>query len=110
MGYCLNEEIKSLHKNQTFELVKLPLKKRIGGCKWVYKRKEGTLRVEDIKYKTHLVEKGYGKKEGMDFNEVFSLVVQHSSIRMLFAMVAMLDLEVEQLNVKMDFQYGELEE
>ncbi|RVW71367.1 Retrovirus-related Pol polyprotein from transposon TNT 1-94 [Vitis vinifera] len=34
------EEIQSLHKNQTWELVELPEEKRIIGCKWVYKKKE----------------------------------------------------------------------
>lgn len=33
------EEMESLEKNQTLELVKLPTSKRVIGCKWVYKRK-----------------------------------------------------------------------
>jgi hypothetical protein len=46
----------------------------------------------------------------MDFNEVFSPVVRHSSIRVLLAMVALYDLELEQLDVKIAFLHGELEE
>jgi hypothetical protein len=46
----------------------------------------------------------------MDFNEIFSLVVKHSSIRVLLAMVALFDLELEQLDVKTAFLHGELEE
>ena len=42
----------------------------------------------------------------MDFNEVFSLVVKHRSIRLLFAMVANLDLALEQMDVKTVFLYG----
>ena len=34
------EEIKSLHKNQTWDLVELPQRKRVIGCKWVFKKKE----------------------------------------------------------------------
>ena len=34
------EEIQSLHKNQTWNLVELPKGKRAIGCKWVYKKKE----------------------------------------------------------------------
>ena len=35
-----------------------------------------------------MVAKGYTRKKGSDYNEVFSLVVKHSSIRILLALVA----------------------
>ncbi|KAJ8640321.1 hypothetical protein MRB53_017015 [Persea americana] len=38
----MGEEIESLHKNQTWELVKPPKGQKIVGCKWVFKKKEGT--------------------------------------------------------------------
>jgi len=37
----MTEEMKSLHKNQTWELVKPPMGWKIIGCKWVFKKKEG---------------------------------------------------------------------
>ena len=49
-------------------------------------------------------------KKCMDFNEVFSHVVKHSSIHVMLAMVAMFDLELEQLDVKTTFLHGALEE
>jgi len=42
-------------------------------------------------------------------NEVFSLVVTHSSIRVLLAMIALFELELEQLDVKTTFLHSELE-
>ena len=57
-----------------------------------------------------LVAKGYAQKEGIDYNEIFSLVVKHTSIRMLLVMVTQFDLELEQLDVKTSFLHGELEE
>ena len=66
--------------------------------------------MEDVKFKAHLVAKGYTQKEGMNFNEVFSLVVKHSSIRVLFIMVALFDLKLEQLDIKIVFLHSELEE
>jgi hypothetical protein len=71
----MNEEIESLHKNQTWELVKLP------------KKKEGIPGVEDARFKAHLVAKGYSQREGMDFNEIFSPVVKHSFIRVLLYLI-----------------------
>ncbi|XP_070019638.1 secreted RxLR effector protein 161-like [Nicotiana sylvestris] len=41
--------------------------------------------------------------EGIDYNEVFSLVVKHTSIRVLLDLVALHDLELEQLYVKTAF-------
>ena len=104
----MNEEIKSLHQNRTWDLVKPPSGKKIVGCKWVFKRKEGIPGVEDARYKARLVAKGYSQVHGVDFNDVFSPVVKHSSIRVLLALVAMYDLELEQLDVKTAFLHVNL--
>ncbi|GKV27145.1 hypothetical protein SLEP1_g36348 [Rubroshorea leprosula] len=106
----MTEEIESLHKNQTWKLVKPPKGQRIVGCKWVFRRKEGILGVETPRFKARLVVKGFTQREGIDFHEVFSPVVKHSSIRVLLAMVTLYDLELEQLDVKTSFLHGELEE
>lgn len=73
-------------------------------------QEEGTSGVDNVKYKSRLIAKGYGQKEGVDFNKVFSPVVKHSSIRVMLVMVTMFDLELEQLDVKIDFLHGELKE
>ena len=57
-----------------------------------------------------MVAKSYSQTESVDFNEVFSPVVKHTSIRVLLAMVAWFNLELEQLDVKIAFLHGELEE
>lgn len=107
---AMTEEIESLHKNQTWELVRPPTDQKIVGCKWVFKKKQGTPGVEDLRYKARLVAKGYTQRYGVDFNQVFSPVVKHSSIRLLLAVVARFNLELEQLDVKTAFLHGELEE
>ena len=65
---------------------------------------------EPARYKARLVSKGYSQISGIDFNDVFSPVVKHSSIRTLLSIVAMRDYELEQLDVKTAFLHGELEE
>ena len=99
----------SLLENKTWELVKLLKGRRALQKKWVYKIKhegEG----EKKRYKARLVVKGFAQKEGIDFNEIFSPVVKMSSIRVILGLVAALDLECEQLDVKTTFLHGGLEE
>ena len=91
----MGEEMESLRKNQTWELVKVPKERRIVGCKWVFKKKAGIQRVEETRYKAQLVAEGYSQKEGVDYNRIFSPVVRHTSIRVLLTLVAHQNLELE---------------
>ena len=52
--------------------------------------------------------KGFDQREGIDFNEVFSHVVSHSPIRVMLDFIALFDLELEQLHIKMSFLHGDL--
>ncbi|KAG8485659.1 hypothetical protein CXB51_018846 [Gossypium anomalum] len=79
-------------------------------CKWMFKKKEGTLGVEEPRYKARLVAKGYSQIPGADFTDEFSPVVKYSSIRALLGIVAMHDLELKQSDVKTAFLHRELEE
>jgi hypothetical protein len=64
-----------LHGNWLSFLKVNPLK-----CKWIYKKKEGISRVEPTRFKARLVVKGFEQRDGIDFNEVFSPIVRHTSI------------------------------
>ncbi|KAG8473450.1 hypothetical protein CXB51_035780 [Gossypium anomalum] len=77
--FAMQEEMESLHKNKTWDLVKLPK----------------------------------GKKTSSSRSGLHRCVlpsVKHNSIRALLGIVAMHDLELEQLDVKTAFLHGELEE
>ncbi|KAL5821663.1 hypothetical protein ACOSQ3_023545 [Xanthoceras sorbifolium] len=106
---AMQEEMKSLHENHTFDLVKLPQGRKALKNKWVYKVKseEGN---SQPRYKARLVVKGFGQKKGVDFEEIFSPVVKMSSIRVVLGLAASLNLEVEQLDVKTAFLHGDLDE
>ena len=76
--------------------------------KWIYRIKnehDGSKR-----YKAKLVVNKFQQKEGIDYTEIFSLVVKMSTIRLVLGMVAAENLHLEQLDVKTVFLYGDLEE
>lgn len=104
------EEMESHKKNRTWDLIEKPEKAKLIGCKWLFKLKPGIPGVEDERYKGRLVAKGYSQTEGIDYNEIFSPVVKHVSIRFMLSVVLNLDFELEQMDVKTAFLHGTLEE
>ncbi|XP_047326613.1 uncharacterized protein LOC124930300 [Impatiens glandulifera] len=63
-----------------------------------------------MKYKARLVVKDFGQKYGIDFEEIFSPVVKITSIRRVLGLVSSLYIDLEKLDVKTTFLYGNLEE
>lgn len=61
------------------------------------------------KMETRLVAKEYAQKEGKDYNEIFSQVVEYTSVQILLVAVVMHDLELEQHDVKITIFHGDLE-
>src|SRR3954465_11008148 len=74
---AMDDEMKYLHDNHTWELIKKPAGARLVSYKWIFKVKEGIEGVTSKRYKARLVARGFTKKEGVDFNDVFSSVVKH---------------------------------
>ena len=72
-------------------------------------KKYRSLKDDIIRYKARLVAKGYAQREGFDYNEVFSPIIKHSSIRILLALVARYELDLDQLDVNTAFLHGDLD-
>ena len=104
----MHEEMNSLNKNKTYDLVEFPKGKKVLRNKWVFKLKKVGDKL--VKYKARLVVKGFSQKQGIDFDEIFYPVVKMSSIRVVLGLVANLDLKLEQLDVKTTFLHGDLKE
>ena len=62
------------------------------------------------KYKVRLVAKGYKQNGGLDYFDTYSLVTRITSIRMLIAIAALHSLEIHQMDVKIAFLNGDLNE
>ena len=105
----MQDEMDSLQENYTYDLVELPKGKRACRNKQVYKVRIGEVD-NTPKYKACIVVKGFQHKTGVDFDEIFALVVKMKSILTILSIAASMDLEIKQLDVKIAFLNGELDE
>lgn len=105
---AMTEELDQLHKNNTWELVhkdEIERGHRPLGGKWVYKVKrdvDGNI----ARFKARWVVKGYLQQFGIDFDQTFAAVVKPMAFRVLFAIAAFYDLQIDQMDVKTAFLYG----
>ena len=62
------------------------------------------------KHKSRLVAKGYIQRHGVDYEEVFAPVARIETVRFIIALAASNGWQVQHLDVKTAFLYGELKE
>ena len=106
---AIKDEHKSLIQNKTWKLVERPKDRKVLRGRWVYKLKRGP-KGEVLRYKARWVVRGFEQEEGIDYNETFASVVKPMSYKALFAIAVALDLEVEQMDLKTVFLYGDIDE
>jgi hypothetical protein len=102
---AMDDEIQSLRENDTWTLVDLPHDRQALGGRWIFKTKlDSTGNI--ARYKARYVVRGFEQKHGIDYSFTFAPVVKSSSYRLLFALAAEQDLEIEQMDIKTAFLYG----
>ena len=95
--------------NRVWDIVELPNKAKAIGYKWFFKTKKDSLgNIE--RYKARLVAKGFTQNKGIDYKKTFSLIPKKDSFCIVMVLVAHFDLELQQIDVKMAFLNGDLEE
>ena len=105
----MDEEIKCIENNQTWELVDVPKDKDVISLKWIYKTKQdadGNVQ----KHKARMVAREFTQQPGIDFNEKFAPVAHMDIVRAVLAIVAQKKWHVHQMDVKLRFLNGYLEE
>ena len=86
-----------------------PEGKSVVTSKWIYKIKhaeDGNIE----KYKAIFVACGFSHKEGIYYEEIFSLVARYISIRSLLSMDAVMKWKIHHMDVKTAFLNGVVKE
>ena len=95
---AMRVELDELQRQKTWELVKLPPNRKPLRGRWVFKTKQ--IPGQEPIYKARWVAKGFQQKPGVDFSETFANTVTPTAYRLLLAIAAYNDWEIEQWDVK----------
>lgn len=104
----MEEEMRVLERNKTWELVDLPKGKKLVGYKWEFTIKyksNGTVE----RYKALLVAKWYTQSYGILYQETFAHLANMNSVRVLISLAANQEWPLLQFDVKNVFLNGHLE-
>jgi len=106
---AIEEELKSVIENHTWKLVELPKGRTPVKCRWTFRVKRGA-GGEVIKYKARLVAKGFTQRYGIDYLETYAPVVKLTSLRIILALAAARNYEVDQTDIKSAYLLAKLDE
>ena len=106
---AMKSEMGSIYENKVRTLVDFPDDWQAIENKWIFKKKTDTAGNVTV-YKARLVAKGFRQVQGVDYDEIFSLVVMLKPIRIMLAIAAFYDYEIWQMDIKTAFLNGFLEE
>ncbi|GAA5968389.1 hypothetical protein JCM11641_007617 [Rhodosporidiobolus odoratus] len=95
--------------HETADLTLAPFGIRILPSHWV-RRIKRTPSGEVLKFKSRVVVNGSMQQEGIDFTETFASVGKAATLRVLYALTAILDLEVEAYDVELAFLGAEIDQ
>ena len=104
---AMDREIATLEGANTWTTVPQPQGKNIVGSKWVFRIKRKSDGSID-KYKARLVARGFSQIYGVDYFDTYSPVAKMSSFRLILAMAARYDWDVESFDFNGAYLNGTL--
>ncbi|CAA6673729.1 unnamed protein product [Spirodela intermedia] len=90
----MDDEMRALAKNQTWDLIELLQDMKTVGCKWVYLVKyksDGSIE----RYKALMVAKGYTQIYGIDYQETFAPVAKMNIVYFLLPLAAIFSWNIQ---------------
>jgi hypothetical protein len=107
--YVMMEEYQSIMKNDVRDIVLRYEGKSLVTSKWTYKVKHTTDgRIE--KHKMRFVARGFSQVEATYYDDTFAHFYRYTSIRMIISLAAYMGWRLHQMDVKITFLNGEIEE
>lgn len=106
---AMEDELSSIYKNDTWDLVSLPSDRKAISTKWVFRVKhnaDGTI----AKFKARLVAKGFQQREGHDYAQTFAPVVKWNTLRSIVSLAGHHGWTIVHLDVKTAFLNGDIQE
>nr|GEV23398.1 uncharacterized mitochondrial protein AtMg00810-like [Tanacetum cinerariifolium] len=106
---AMQEELFQFKIQNVWSLVDCPKGVRPIGTKWVLKNKKDERGIV-IRNKARLVAQGHIQEEGIEYDEVFTLVARVEAIRRFLAYDSFMGFTVYQIDVKSSFLYDTIDE
>nr|GEV99987.1 hypothetical protein [Tanacetum cinerariifolium] len=106
---AMQEELLQFKIQNVWTLVDCPKGVRPIGTKWVLKNKKDKRGIV-IRNKARLVAQGHTQEEGIDYDEVFVPVARIVAIRLFLTYASFMGFVVHQMDVKIAFLYGTIDE
>ena len=105
----MQEEMRALKKNNTWDLVPKPREIVPMGCRQVFNLKYNADSSLE-RYKSRLIAKGYTQTYRIDYLETFAPVAKMTTVRILLSLAACYGWRLHHLDVKNVVLHGELED
>jgi hypothetical protein len=103
------EEYQSIMKNDVWDIVPRPKRKSVVTSKWIYKIKH-TVDKSIKKHKEIFGARGFSQVEGIYYEETFYHVARYTSIWMIISLATSMGWILHQMDVKIEFLNGDIEE
>lgn len=106
---AMDEEYDALQRQKTWTLVPKSMATNVVSCKWIFRIKYDS-DGKPIRNKARLVARGFTQRPGLDYDQTFSPVAKHPTIRILLSIAVTNDWPLRQVDINNAFLHGHLTE